>query len=418
MLWLWKRSEALLLSKIGQNGKDGHGVGWLFFFFSRIRIAGLALAGTLLILSLACAASAQGPDPQQLFQEAFTAQQRGDAMLAVRKYQELLRLYPDIAAARANLGIVLVSLGRFDEAIIEYQAALRQIPGNRDLRLNLALAYYKKGAFSEAADEFNSLHEAEPNDVRIATLLGQCYVRLGRDTQAISLLTPFEKANPDNLDLIWALGSALIRSGETQEGLARVERVAEQGHSAEAYMVAAQAYLKFGNLAPARLNFDRAMRLNDHQPGLYTLGGMIMEYSSDPQGAAGAFQKAVEADPNDFEARLHFGVVLYEQRQLDAARQQLDRALAINPSSPLARYQLARVKRAQGQVAEAVKDLEGVERDEPDWIAPHVELSTLYYRLNRVEDGAREKQIVDRLSTEQRDRQSKSHIIDPRFPSP
>jgi hypothetical protein len=34
----------------------------------------------------------------------------------VRKYQELLRLHPDMAAARANLGVVLVSLGRFDEA--------------------------------------------------------------------------------------------------------------------------------------------------------------------------------------------------------------------------------------------------------------------------------------------------------------
>jgi tetratricopeptide (TPR) repeat protein len=417
MLWPWKQSEACSQSEIRQKGKAGHGAASLFSSL-HVPIAGFGLFGALFILGLAYATSAQGPDPQQLFQEAFAAQQRGDATLAVLKYQELLRLYPDVVAARANLGVVLASLGRFDEAIVQYRSALRQVPDNRGLRLNLALAYYKKGAFSEAADEFSSLHETEPGDVRVATLLGQCYVRLGRDAQAISLLTPFEKANPDNLDLAWALGSALIRSGETQEGLARVERVAGQGHSAEAYMVAAQSYLKFGDLDPARRNFDRAMRLNPQQPGLYTLGGMIMEYSGDPQGAAGAFQKALETNPNDFEARLHFGAVLYEQRQLDAARLQLDRALAIDPSSPLARYQLARVKRAQGQLAEAVRDLERVERDEPNWIAPHVELSALYYRLKRAEDGAREKQIVDRLSTEQGDRRSRSRIIDPRFPSP
>jgi tetratricopeptide (TPR) repeat protein len=145
---------------------------------------------------------------------------------------------------------------------------------------------------------------------------------------------------------------------------------------------------------------------------------MIMDYSGDPQGAASAFQKALEANPNDFEARLRYGVVLYEQRQLDAARQELDRALAIDPSSLLARYQMARIKRAQGQITSAVEDLERVVRDEPNWIAPHVELSALYYRLNRPEDGARERQIVDRLSTEQRDQRSKSRIIDPRFPSP
>jgi tetratricopeptide (TPR) repeat protein len=417
MRWPLKQSEAGLRSQIRRERTPGRATA-SFLSSWRVSIIGLGLFAGVSILSLAHGASAQGIDPQQLFKEAYEAQQRGDATLAVSKYQELLWIYPGVVAARANLGVVLVSLGRFDEAIAQYREALKQAPDERGLRLNLALAYYKKGAFSEAAVEFSSLREAAPGDARLATLLGQCYVRLGRDAEAISLLTPFEKTNPDNLDLAWALGSALIRSGATQEGLVRVERVAERGPSAEAYVVAAQSYLKMGDFAAARRDFDQAMRLNPNQPGLYTLGGMIMDYSGDQQGAARAYQKALEANPNDFEARLRLGVVLYEQRQLDAARQQLDRALAIDPSSLLARYQIARVKRAQGQIAAAVEDLERVVRDEPNWIAPHVELSALYYRLNRPEDGAREKQIVDRLSTEQRDRQSKSRIIDPRFPSP
>ena len=48
-------------------------------------------------------------------------------------------------AARANLGLALLSLGRIDEAIAQYRAALAQAPGNPGLRLNLAMAYYKKG---------------------------------------------------------------------------------------------------------------------------------------------------------------------------------------------------------------------------------------------------------------------------------
>jgi tetratricopeptide (TPR) repeat protein len=268
-----------------------------------------------------------------------------------------------------------------------------------------------------AADEFSSLHEAEPNDVRIATLLGQCYVRLGRDAEVISLLMPLEKANPGNLDLEWALGSALIRSGRTEEGAERVEKVAEQGHNGEAYMVAAQSYLKLAAFDKARRNFDAAMRLNPHLPGLYTLGGMIVEYSGDPQGAAGAYQKALEANPNDFEARLHLAAVLYERRQLDAARQHLDRALEIQPTSSSARYELARVERAQGQLEAALKDLEEVVRNEPDWLPPHIELVALYYRLKRPEDGAREKTIVDRLSADEQQRTSKSRVIAPTLPS-
>jgi chorismate mutase len=55
-------------------------------------------------------------------------------------------------------------------------------------------------------------------------------------------------------------------------------------------------------------------------------------------------------------------------------------------------------------------------RDEPDWLVPHVELAALYYRLNRPEDGAREKKIVDRLTEEERQHKSKSHIITPGIP--
>jgi tetratricopeptide (TPR) repeat protein len=383
----------------------------------RSSIAGLGLFGAFFILIFACAAFAQGPNPQQLFQEALAAQQRGDAALAVSKYQELIRLHPEMTAARANLGIVLVSLGRFDEAIEQYRAALQQAPDSRALLLNLALAYYKKGDFPSAAGQFRSLQEAEPGNVRIATLLGHCYVRLGHDDEAISLLTPFEKAHADDLDLEWALGSALIRSGRTQEGLDRVEKVAQQGHSAEAYALAADAYMRLNLVDQARRDLDEALRLNPHLPGLHTLSGAIMDYSGDQEGAALEFQKALAANPNDFEAQVRLGALRYAQRKLDAAKLHLNRALEIDPLSSLALYMLARVERAKGQLDAAVRDLEKAAQVDPDWLPPHIELAALYYRLKRPEDGAREKKIVDRLSADEQQHKATLRIITPTLPS-
>ncbi len=387
-----------------------------FFSSWRVSIAGVTLLGALCTLAPASASPLQAPDPQQLFQEAFKAQQHGDTALAVRRYQELIRLRPDMIAARSNLAAALVSLGRFDEAIAQYRAALKQVPDNPDLRLNLSLAYYKKGDFSTAANEFSFLHEHEPSDVRIATLLGDCYVRLGRYAEIISLVTPLEGAHPDDSALAWLLGDALIRVGRTQEGLERVEKVAQQGHSAEAYMLAGETYLKLQRFEEARRNVNAAMRLNPNLPGLYTVSGMVLEFGGDDEGAAAAFQKALAANPNDFEAQLRLGSVLYRQRKLDEARVHLNRALEIDPTSVLPRHEVARVERAEGQMEAAVKDLERVVRDEPNWLVPHVELAALYYRLNRPEDGAREKEIVDRLTEEEQQRESKSHLITPGIP--
>ena len=345
-------------------------------------------------LVLVCAAAGQGTPAEQLFSEAVAAQKRGDDALAIRKYQELLKLRPDVIEVRANLGAALSRQGRFDEAIAQYRAALAKDGGNVALRMNLALAHYKKGAFAEAVKELKLL----PIDPRTATLLGDCYSRLGQDEQAIAVLRPVEAAQPDDLGVAWLLGSALIRTGHKRDGVERVEKVAKTGNSAEAYLLAGRTLLKMNEFERARDDSDAALRLNPQLPGAQTLRGMVLPYLGDNARAMAALEKAIEADPKDFDAQLNLGAVLLTERQLDASRQHLERALALQPESSLARYEMAKLERTEGKLDASVKDFEKVIHDEPGWPQPHIELSALYYRLNRQEDGAREKAAFDKLS--------------------
>jgi tetratricopeptide (TPR) repeat protein len=352
-----------------------------------------------LLLAAAGAASAQSASPEQIFRDAVAAQQRGDDALAVRKYQELLKRYPDAVEARANLGAALSKLGRYDEAIEQYKAALLK-NGNAALRLNLALAYYKKGAMREAVDQLVILYKAEPGDSRIATLLGDCYSRLGRDDDTIAVLAPLDAAHPEDLAVAWLLGSALIRAGHKRDGLERVDRVARQGNSPEAYLLAGQTALKLNEFERARDYADGALRLNPQLPGVLTLRGTALSYLGDSEGAIATLRKAVEADPKDFEAQLGLGAVLHTERDLEGAREHLQIALRLKPDSNLALYEWARLERTEGKVEEAVKDFEKVVRDDPNWAQPHVELAALYFRLNRQADGDRERAAFDRLNAQ------------------
>src|SRR3954462_2871229 len=110
-----------------------------------------------MMISVACAAG-QAPAPEQLFQDAVAAQQRGDDATAIRKYQELLKLRPDVGEARVNLGAALSRQGRFDEAIEQYRAALAKDAASLPLRMNLALAYYKMNGYTDAARELETVH--------------------------------------------------------------------------------------------------------------------------------------------------------------------------------------------------------------------------------------------------------------------
>ncbi len=377
---------------------------------------GLQIVAVCVALSSSYAALGQAQGPAELFRDALETQQRGDLAAAVGKYEHLLQLYPATLPARANLAVALVALGRFDDGIKEYRTALVQAPDNFDLRLNLGIACYTKGDFSAAATELEPLHSQQPNNSQVALLLADSYSRTNRDADAISVLLPVETAEPQNLGVVWALGSALIRVGRPEEGLPRVERVAREGLRAEAYAVAADTYLKLTELDKARASVEEAARLNPDLPGLHTLRGNIMDSAGDREGAIGEFQKAVAINPNDFEAELRWGAILYSHRKLDEAAAHVKRSLEIEPSSVLARYELGRIQRAQGDFNNATKTLEGVVQDDPDWLPPHVELVALYYRLNRPADGTREKEIVDRLRAEEQQR-PKSRVVSPMPPS-
>ncbi len=366
-----------------------------------IAVVSKSMRLAIALILLAFSAFSQSSSPDQLFREALAAQQRGDDAAAIAKYQELIRLQPDVVEVRANLGAALVRQGRLDEGIAQYRAALAKDSANPALRINLALAFYKKGSFADAAKELESVRGVKGEELRVATLLADCYTRTGKDAEAIAILRPAEAAHPDDLGVAWLLGSALIRSGHATDGLERVERVARRGNSAEAYLLAGQTLLKMDEFERARDDADAALRLNPKLPGALTLRGMTLQFLGDNDGAVAALRQAIQDDPNDFEAHLTLGAVLSAEREFPDARKHLERSLQLRPGSNLAHYEMARLERAEGNTDAAIRDFESVTKADPNWAQPHLELSVLYFRVDRTSDGEREKAAFDKLNARQ-----------------
>jgi Tfp pilus assembly protein PilF len=86
-----------------------------------------------------------------------------------------------------------------------------------------------------------------------------------------------------------------------------------------------------------------------------------------------------------------------KQRDLDGARPLLENALELEPKMPQAQLQMAKLNGMTGKLAEAATTLEGLEKADPNWLDPHVELAAIYYKLHRPEDGQRERDIVEKL---------------------
>jgi tetratricopeptide (TPR) repeat protein len=355
----------------------------------------------ILLALFPIALTAQDATPEQLFQRGIEEQQRGDFDAAIRDYRRVIELRPADVQAKVNLGAALAHVGQFNEAIATYRSALPSLKDKNPVLLNLALAYYKKGDFENARQQFEILRDSRPDDVRVAILLGDSDLRLNKSEAALQLLQPLEQKYAQNMDFEYVLGSALIKSGKRREGIPLIEKVAKAGPSADAYLLAGATWLDLNEFELARKDLEEALRLNSALPKIYTLVGTARDKTGDVQNAEPAFREALKQNPDDFEANLYLGAILYKRREMEPARGYLDRALQLKPTDSMARYESAMLKSTSGDYEAAARQLEQLVKDDPNWLEPHVELATLYYRLHRPEDGAKERQAVDRLTAEQ-----------------
>jgi tetratricopeptide (TPR) repeat protein len=258
-----------------------------------------------------------------------------------------------------------------------------------------------KKVISRTREQFETVHRAQPHNARVAILLGDTDIRLQKPNDALAVLEPLSAQNAENLDFEYVYGSALIAAGRRRDGVPHIEKVAQGQNSADAYLLAGAAHLQLDDFEPARKDLETALRLNPKLPNLYTLVGEARDKTGAAQEAEPAFREALKINPNDFEANLYLGAILYKRRDTDEAKTYLDRALTLNPNDAMARYQSALLKSTSGEYEAAAQTLEQLVKDNPDWLEPHVQLANLYYKLHRPQDGARERQVVDRLTAEQ-----------------
>jgi tetratricopeptide (TPR) repeat protein len=362
-----------------------------------------ALAAWALVLC-PFAAHAQS-DPEEILKQAIGLQQAGNIPGAIQAYEKYLAQRPDSFIALSNLGAAYARTGRYQDAVAQYRHALKLQPGNPHIEMNLALAYYKTGRMDEAAAIFEKVHKSAPDELQPVLLLADCWLAMGEHKKVIALLTPFAERRPDDLAIAYMLGTALVRDNQPARGQVIIDRILRHGDSAETWLLLGTTKLNAGDFPAALADLSKAVQLNPNLPDVYSYYGQALGRTGDPVSAAAAFQKALAANPYDFTANLHLGVLLKEEEKTAEALPYLRRALQLRPNDLLVRYQLAAIALHDGQLETARRGLESIVKESPAFTEAHVTLATVYYRLKRKEEGDRERAIVEKLNAEAQARQ-------------
>lgn len=205
-------------------------------------------------------APAGGQDPGELYAKAQAAQQAGDLRAAAVHYEQLVRLLPDLAEARVNLGSIYYQMREDAKA----EAAL-----NEAIRLNPQLG---------AAPYF---------------FLGVIASRNREHEQASRRLERAEKLDPSNRFVSYYLGEAYFATRRYRAAAERFRKaVAERDFRLDAYYYLSKTY---GALSGQALERLRAAHPRSHYLDLAR--GHYHEGRKNWREAAEAYRNLLDREP-------------------------------------------------------------------------------------------------------------------------
>ncbi|MFO1477011.1 MAG: tetratricopeptide repeat protein [Verrucomicrobiota bacterium] len=250
----------------------------------------------------------------------------------------------DNYAAHANLGNLLVTQGRIDEAIVEFKESLRLRPGAADTHSNFGAALGTQGRLQEALQEFDRALELDPNYSQAHFNRGRALEKLGNPDEAIreyrlalKLYPDFPMAYKDLARLLAAKGNAADAEVVLENGI-RLNPM-----DTEALLILAELQLRSGRPEIAFQTYAKAVQSDPESTAPRNAYGMALAGAGKPGEAVAQFEAAAKLDPADDSLQNNLGIALNMLGRTNEAVARFQEAVRLNPNNDSARSNLQAV---------------------------------------------------------------------------
>lgn len=373
------------------------------------------------------AAPPRTPPRSREHARARLAMRRAQVADALALYEKLLPAYPDDAGILAESGECLVAAGQPEKGLPlleradalqpsadgalrtglararlgdpagaerDLRRALAARPGHTPTRIALGAILRKRGALAEAVEVLAAAAAAGSNEERARALvaLGAAHLAAGARPASDAAFEQAVAFAPARSEIRLGVARALLSTGAREDAVRAEEvllRAAQMAPDSAAVLVTlGRARERLGEAAPARDDYDRALRLDPahrlarrrllrlaldardfprarHEaerlvadgpdvPEHHFLAALVADRDGRADDARAAYRKAIALAPDGYpEAWLNLGVLEKERGDAAAALAAYEKALALRPGYAAAWHNIAKLHADAGRVADA-----------------------------------------------------------------
>ncbi len=333
-----------------------------------------------------------------------TLEQQGDDRGAEQAWKSIAAANPSNAEAFAHLGFLASRQERYSEAIASYEKAVRLAPNMPGLQMNLGLALFKANDFPAAIKHFSAqlaLHPGPAAEAHLTILLGMAHFGMGDYLVAVPFLERAAENDPKSLPIRLTLAHSCLWSKQYDCVLKVYKEILNlNADSAEADMLAGEALDEKGDDAAAIEQFRAATRADPKQPNAHFGLGYLLWKQQHFSEAAPEFEAEVEDDPQHRQAGAYLADCLVETNQFAKARPLLEPLVQDqSPTSSLAMVHrdLGVVYAETGSPEAAAQELQRAIQIDPDYVSAHWRLARLYQSMGNKAMAGAEFQLVSAM---------------------
>ena len=257
------------------------------------------------------AADLMPADPEAHYNLGVVLKSAGRLEEAAASYRRAVKLKPDYAEAHSNLGNILNDLGQHTEAIASYRHALKIRPDDADAHNNLGTALKDLGQLDDAIANYRRAVALKPGFVLAHYNLGNALKGLGQLDAAVTSYRRAIEIKPDFAEAHNNLGTALKDQNQFDAALTSYRRVLElKPDYAEAHNNLGVALKDLGRLEEALASYRKAIALKPDYAEAHNNLGTVLQTLGQTDAALESFRRAEELQPQALQHAIYSRLLL------------------------------------------------------------------------------------------------------------